>query len=206
MFLSFAHPVAHRTCDDVRTMTSATRRLLVLLVVSLGTGGVVVTSSGCSSTSSAPANGCDVSLSNVNAAGATILATPFHDDASNALFWNPMLKHLDVLGGDVGDKPARAFELELFGQPIVDGATITLGLADPANPLTPTPRLSFTSAGTDKMRSSAGTVHFTTASSTRLVFTVDGATMVTLDQSGQPVTGGPSVTVTMKCAIDAKAD
>lgn len=166
----------------------------------------VVAAGGCSSSTRATSNGCDVSIADVNAAGATILATPFHDGASNALFWNPTLKHLDVLGGDVGDKPARAFELELFGQPIVDGATIMLGLADPASPLTPTPRLSFTSAGIDKMRSSAGSVHFTTASTTRLVFTVDRATMVTLDQSGQPMAGAPSLTVTMTCAIDAKAD
>jgi hypothetical protein len=190
-------------------MPANTRTRLALLVLSLGTTVTVVTgaaSGGCSSSSSAQANGCDVSLSDVNAAGAVILATPFHDDAASALFWNPTLKHLDVLGGDLRDKPARAFELELFGQPIVDGATITLGLADPANPLSPVPRLSFTSAGTDKMRSSAGTVHVTTASRTRLVFTVEKAAMVTLDGSGQPMAGGPSLTVTMKCALDAKAD
>lgn len=176
------------------------RLLTLMLTLAVGASG------GCSSSSSAAANGCDVSFSGVNAGGATILATPFHDGAADALFWNPTLKHLDVLGGDVGDKPARAFELELFGQPIVDGATITLGLADPASPLTPTPRLSFTSAGIDKMRSSAGTVHFTTASTTRLVFTVDHATMVTLDGTGQPMTGGPALTITMTCALDAKAD
>jgi hypothetical protein len=181
-------------------MFATTRRLLAIAtVIAAGSSG------GCSSTDS-QSNGCDVSFANVNAAGATILATSFHDGSSNALFWNPMLKHLDVLGGDVSDKPARAFELELFGQPIVDGATIMLGLPDPASALTPTPRLSFTAAGIDQLRSNGGTVHFTTASNTRLVYTVDNATMVTLDSAGNPKSDGPSLTISMKCALDAKAD
>ena len=179
-------------------------RLAALAIAPIA--AAVVATGGCSSSGDAASNGCDVSFTDVNAAGATLLATSFHDDASNALFWNPMLKHLDVLGGDVGDKPARAFELELFGQPIVDGATVVLEQADPANPLTPRPRLKFTSAGIDEMRSSAGTVHFTTATATRLVFSVDRATMVTLDSTGTPKSDGPSLTMTMSCALDAKAD
>lgn len=181
-------------------MTGSTRSLLALLATT-----AAASSGGCSSTDS-QSNGCDVSFTNVNAAGATILTTSFHDGASNALFWNPMLKHLDVLGGDLSDKPARSFELELFGQPIVDGATIMLGLPDPASAITPTPRLSFTAAGIDQLRSNGGAVHFTTASTTRLAFTVDNATMVTLDSAGKPKSDGPSLTISMTCALDAKAD
>jgi hypothetical protein len=147
-----------------------------------------------------------VSFTDVAAMSATSRTTAFHDGSSSALFWNPKLKHLDVLGGDLGDKPARAFELELFGQPIADGATVTLGLPDPASPITPTSRLSFSGDGIEKMRSSGGSVHFATASSTRLVFTVEGATMVTLDATGQPLAGGPSLTMSMSCAMDAKAE
>jgi hypothetical protein len=181
-------------------MFATTRRLLSVLATA-----AAASSSGCSSTDS-QSNGCAVSFANVNAAGATILTTSFHDGTSNALFWNPMLKHLDVLGGDVSDKPARAFELELFGQPIADGATVILGVPDAASPLMPTSRLSFTAAGIEELRSNAGAVHFTTASSTRLVYTVDNATMVTLDSAGNPKSDGPSLTISMKCALDAKAD
>ena len=160
---------------------------------------------GCSSTTSAP-DGCEVSFTDVSAMGATILTTSFHDDSTSALFWNPKLKHLDVLGGDLSDKPSRAFELELFGAPLVDGATVMLGLPDPASPITPTSRLSFSGAGIEKMRSSGGTVHFATASNTRLVFDVAGATMVTLDANGQAKAGAPSLTISMTCAMGAKAE
>ncbi len=161
--------------------------------------------SGCSSTSSA-SNGCEVSFTDVTAVDATILTTSFRDDSPSALFWNPKLKHLDVLGGDLSHKPSRAFELELFGNPIVDGATVMLGLPDPASPITPTSRLSFSGQGIEKMRSSGGTVHFATASNTRLVFNVTGATMVTLDANGQAKAGAPSLTISMTCAMDAKAE
>src|SRR4051794_18370374 len=94
---------------------------------------------GCS-TASQP-SGCDVSFSDANAAG--LMTTAFHDSTATALYWTPRLNPLDVLGGDL---PSRAFELELTGVPIVEGATMALGKPIPGDPLHATPRLDLVAA------------------------------------------------------------
>ncbi len=162
---------------------------------------------GCSSvTSAAPSSGCDVSFTNVQPAGETLLATPFHDGSASALSWDPKLNYLDVLGGDLSDKPSRAIELELTGAPIADGVTIVLGQPVAGDPLGSTPRLDLATANADKLTARGGTVHFTTASATRLVFSVTNATMVVVDAQGQTVSDGPKATMAMTCGLDVKTN
>ena len=163
---------------------------------------------GCSSAStSSSSSGCDVAFSNVQAAGATLNTNAFHDDQATELFWNPKLKHVDVLGGNLKDAPSRVFEADLYGDiPIVDGAALTLRAFDPNDRALPVARVTLVNGNAPQLTSTGGTVHFTTASPTRLVFTVNDAKMEALDENQNVIAGAPSLTMAMTCNIPATED
>jgi len=176
------------------------------MVARLALGLALFVVTGCSSgasSSPASASGCDVSFADAQGIGDARITAAFHDKYAAVISWNPKMKYLDVLGGDVADSPKRAFEVELVGHAISTGASVPLSLGAPADPA---PHLDLATSGAPKLRADAGSVIFDRADDTGIAFRIDGAHLVEIDEVGAAVAGGASVSLTVHCNLPAQVD
>jgi hypothetical protein len=171
----------------------------------VSTALLVLTICACSSSSTAPAAGCDVSFADVQTGGTALVTTAFHDATPDGISWQPTKNVLDLIIADRGAVPTRTFELKLSNNPISDGIRILLEPPDPTMPSVAPSDLGFVNDGISAMTSVNGSVHFTTASDSLLVFTLEDATLAVLDKNGKATPGAPAVTVSMTCAVDVHA-